>query len=473
MLSSDDGRERCWEITWEGPVVEIVESVDGVESEVLRQVLATPAEVADLVKREVDARLALGWTEHEAGPAGPVARDEALEAMIRADPEAVDPYLVYGDWLEAHGDPRGELVAMHHAGLAEAAERLLSSRAGYFFGELASVIEAVRIEWHLGFMRSARVAAPRDAGDPGHMTAVTVRRLLQNHSARFLRRLEVQRFDDNADYLQTIDAMIEVGLPPTLIELALGRLREGGAAMYCRLPRLLELFGRARELEHVALRGGFGLELRGLSLPNARRFELSTDQLQEGALSAVACASWPRLETLVLGFGHPIYSDGSACALADPLDPLLGASGAPRLRTLVLELPHSSDLLAALGRAPLFRQLETIDLSGGHVSDEEAEIILGGARWEAIRELVLPSRHALTDRVVAGLLARSNVRFADPERSFVDAYADSEEPEEDGIYPAVFEDLDDEDSGEWSGWGEDIYDWQPTRISYDEEDPEY
>src|SRR5688572_17110671 len=53
-----------------------------------------------------------------AGPpptARPVERNLELEAVIAADPDAVEPYLVYADWLQARGDPRGELIVVHHA----------------------------------------------------------------------------------------------------------------------------------------------------------------------------------------------------------------------------------------------------------------------------------------------------------------------------------------------------------------------
>jgi uncharacterized protein (TIGR02996 family) len=40
-----------------------------------------------------------------------------LEAQIAAAPDAPDPFLVYGDWLQQSGDPRGELVALQAARL--------------------------------------------------------------------------------------------------------------------------------------------------------------------------------------------------------------------------------------------------------------------------------------------------------------------------------------------------------------------
>src|SRR5688572_21924126 len=44
-----------------------------------------------------------------------VHRNRELEDQIAEDPLAVEPYLVYADWLQAQGDPRGELIAVQHA----------------------------------------------------------------------------------------------------------------------------------------------------------------------------------------------------------------------------------------------------------------------------------------------------------------------------------------------------------------------
>ncbi|MBA3541340.1 MAG: TIGR02996 domain-containing protein [Deltaproteobacteria bacterium] len=39
-------------------------------------------------------------------------RNLELEAEIAKTPDEVAPYLVYADWLQQHGDPRGELIAL-------------------------------------------------------------------------------------------------------------------------------------------------------------------------------------------------------------------------------------------------------------------------------------------------------------------------------------------------------------------------
>src|SRR5262245_45998875 len=48
-----------------------------------------------------------------ATPVVPQARNEELEAQIRAAPDEPGPYLVYADWLQGRDDPRGQLIAIH------------------------------------------------------------------------------------------------------------------------------------------------------------------------------------------------------------------------------------------------------------------------------------------------------------------------------------------------------------------------
>src|SRR5687767_9294959 len=47
--------------------------------------------------------------------AAPIARNRELEAAIAADRDSDAPYLVYADWLQERGDPRGELIAVQIA----------------------------------------------------------------------------------------------------------------------------------------------------------------------------------------------------------------------------------------------------------------------------------------------------------------------------------------------------------------------
>ena len=67
-----------------------------------------------------------------------------LEANILAHPDDREAYLVYADWLQSHGDPRGELVAVQtkltqgaNPALSAREQELFAAHAGEWLGELA------------------------------------------------------------------------------------------------------------------------------------------------------------------------------------------------------------------------------------------------------------------------------------------------------------------------------------------------
>jgi uncharacterized protein (TIGR02996 family) len=93
-----------------------------------------------------------------------VARNRALEAAIAADPSATAPYLVYGDWLEERGDPRGELIAIQRRLLDDDRPDLRLREAAIWrahwplFVGPAAIHGVWRVTLRLGFMRQFRIA---------------------------------------------------------------------------------------------------------------------------------------------------------------------------------------------------------------------------------------------------------------------------------------------------------------------------
>ncbi len=106
-------------------------------------------------------------------PGPPAVRNRELEAVIAADPSAIEPYLVYADWLLERGDPRGELIVLHHrmasagpddrAAVAHAARRLLVAHRAHLVGPAIAYAGALCVvEMRLGFVRSVRLSMDGD-----------------------------------------------------------------------------------------------------------------------------------------------------------------------------------------------------------------------------------------------------------------------------------------------------------------------
>jgi uncharacterized protein (TIGR02996 family) len=199
----------------------------------------------------------------------PLATDAGLEGAIVAEIDDAAALLVYGDWLQQQGDPRGELVAAQHAGSRQAESELLEAHSAYLLGGLERCGAAFSGGWRLGFLDRAVVRE----------SAAVLARLLALPSARFLRRLELRDFDvyDALCALELFTATRE--LPPTLATLqelafrvdpepeldttvyARGlRCWEPVAELFVRLPR-----ARAPALRRLRLLGV------GLSGPHLRQ----------------------------------------------------------------------------------------------------------------------------------------------------------------------------------------------------------
>jgi uncharacterized protein (TIGR02996 family) len=83
-------------------------------------------------------------------------RNPELEARLACDPEDVDAYLVYADWLSERGDPRGDLIVLQDR--IQRADDVLAKHRAAFLGPLERVPKkAWTIEWDRGFVRKLRL----------------------------------------------------------------------------------------------------------------------------------------------------------------------------------------------------------------------------------------------------------------------------------------------------------------------------
>ncbi|AGC44675.1 WGR domain-containing protein [Myxococcus stipitatus DSM 14675] len=314
------------------------------------------------------------------------ASNPELEAAILQDPDAVDAYLVYGDWLQAQGDPRGELIALHHARV-EATGFLQRHQKQLLGDALAWALESrsLELDWELGFIRAARVG-PRSPLAEATASKI-LRELLRHPSGRFLRALSVGGISDPgmlSSYEAVTRLIVREGGSLTLQSLAYhaqeahedetySSIRLGDvSALYAVLPRLRSLHLR-----------GIHARLGGIDLPVLREFTLRTWEISRGCRDSLLNAKWPALERMEVWLGGD-YTD--AMERVTDLGPLLSGEGLPNLRRLGLRNTRwTDDLVRALHDSPLLPRLTHLDLSGGTFSNP-------GALWlsehaEAFRHL--------------------------------------------------------------------------------------
>jgi uncharacterized protein (TIGR02996 family) len=161
-------------------------------------------------------------------------RAPALEAAIAGAPEVIGGYLVYADWLQQHGEPRGELIVVQHALASAPWDAVLREREAALFAEhgelllgpLALVADA-RVDWHCGFVRSLDLGSGLAAG--GH---ALIEALFAHPSLQFLHRFAGVAGEE------TLLAPLADRAPPTLRWLELSGDAGSIGGLKARLGRL-------------------------------------------------------------------------------------------------------------------------------------------------------------------------------------------------------------------------------------------
>lgn len=188
-------------------------------------------------------------------------RDAAIEAQIAASPDDPAAYLVYADWLQTRGDPRGAWITLHSVkGLAarEAIKAFLGEHRAAVLGGIEPFVERehalLEVEWFMGFVRSARISEYADAR--------LLRALLEAPCGAFVQEVVFANAVARADVI----ALLRELRPPALARLAFGVDDDPPAELVEVMPRLrrdpLERWraALARVDEHRKPRGGSDVE---------------------------------------------------------------------------------------------------------------------------------------------------------------------------------------------------------------------
>lgn len=292
-------------------------------------------------------------------------RGPALEAAIAADPEDATAYAVYGDWLQKHGDPRGELIALQQANATPAAiGKHIATHAARLLGPLAALVRDIRepdgppFTWRNGFIRRAELASAK-----GRELGSTLAQLFAHPSARFVLELGV-RAHDRKDALDAL-AAIASAAPPTLHELDFFARAD--------LGRIESDLGKSlSELERIGITART-YELRTLELRRVRRAKFLAGSMSSSAIEAIAAAPWPVLERLEIRFCGPT---GACEADFHDLRPLLLRADMPALTHLRLRgCAFAGAAARTLAAAPLARQLQVLDFSQGNFTPNDVAML--------------------------------------------------------------------------------------------------
>lgn len=353
-------------------------------------------------------------------------RNAELERAIEANPDDTDAFSVLADWLQANGEPRGELMALMLAGKTAQAAQLIADKADYFLGPLAEHTRTREHDardaftWRLGFIHAARLSYDTYATNDRFAQADVLEALFAHPSGRYLRELSFGfNGDPNEDSLQSLIDVIAREARPTLRKVHFGDYRfAGGGAVgmygndteisWYSVGNLSKVWQALPAVETVIVQGGSaesaingGVNLGTIELPALRHLEIRSGGLDVDNARAALMATAPALEHLEVWFGMDMYGGDAA---ASDVEPLLARTDLPKLRRLGLRNAMFTDELPELlANSPLLRQLAALDLSLGTLTDEGASVIARHRDAFAHLELLDVSQCCLSEAGAAQL----------------------------------------------------------------------
>lgn len=342
---------------------------------------------------------------------GEHARNPDIEAMILEEPDEFGSYLVYSDWLQSQGDPRGELIMLeyratqkkHDARLFRRRRQFDKEHKARFLPEIVSSMRPIRsstdepsdrcaVHFAHGFVHSAHIG--RHDGDPDHSVRELVQALLHHPSAAFLQELTIgslrppRQRDYRAYHYHPVIAAICQSGPVALRTLMIADVSEDDVALDdIHLGELSELWHSLPRLEDLHLRAG-SMKLGDIHSDSLRKLRLTlplTDpRYRADVLRAMNHAYWPRLAELCLSGSGERFD-------IDALPNLLAAEQTPDVHSLTIT--HTSDtgyIVRRLAESPLLRQLRHLDLSHGDFSDDDVHLITDNpGAFQSLDKLVL------------------------------------------------------------------------------------
>ncbi|MEZ4234955.1 MAG: WGR domain-containing protein [Myxococcota bacterium] len=339
---------KFWEIERDGNTFTVRYGKIGTDGQTSTKSFDSPEKTQKEYDKMIASKTKKGYQLVESVERAPEAgSNPALEQAILDDPAfseggSKDRWLVYADWLQSQDDPRGALISAQAGG--GDADGILEANKKAFLGRFAGDMEPfVEIGWHMGFWRSVKAGCDYDTaddmGDAVKGIASVVGHVLRHPSAKFLSELRIGLVegvtDGEADWSDTVDAVVKNGIRPSLRKLVVGEFEMGDdtEVSWTSIGSLGGIWPVLPRLEHLEVQGG-SIGLGKIDAPHLKHLELRTGGLPKEPVQAVAKAKLPELEHLELWFGADEY--GAECTAAE-IQALLKSKNLPKLRWLGLK----------------------------------------------------------------------------------------------------------------------------------------
>lgn len=457
---------KFWEIELDGSSHTVRYGKIGTDGQVSTKSFANPAAAQKDYAKLVAQKTGKGYSEVDPNKsAAPELDAKELKRHLANIAKEEGAVLVLADWLQGQNHPWGELVVLQHgaataptdkkrAQLEAEAEKLLKAKGSAILGKLARDSRS-RFTWKHGFVRVATLGTE----PTGKGVLADVKAFLALPIAHVLEGLVINpaptRFDTHQDWGDShanlvdpwpdLEALAKL-VPERITHVGFGA-PTGPAAAYITMPSFTKLSAAFKRLAKLELTGHCPEKPGKLALPNLVELDVRFGEANQAGLEAIGASKLSKLERLSLWLGgsshcilddayapeeleyddndEPIgdgerypatYSDSDLASLSvydvrtrispEQLTALLASPLAATVVHLGLQSTvWTTELLAALAKAPLLKRLKTLDLSGGNLSDETSNRIVAAAKAFAHLEVLNLERNQLGSAAAKKLAA--------------------------------------------------------------------
>jgi len=384
----------------------------GTKGQEKKKAFPSPYAAGQALQTQIEEKLKKGYKraktaaeiELEKPPAKKPKKNPDLEAAILKDIDDPKAWLVYADWLQGEGDPRGELIVVQYgleqkkgknAKLLAREEEILKESGAALLGPLRKHMQTLdhrkvdAFTWRRGFLSSVRVSYNSYARDgqgpvdvPKHLATI-----LAHPSAALVDQITLGEYntgvwDKKRGSSQVYEPLVDViakAKPRALSKLVIGEYEfpDDTEISWVHIGNLGKIWAACPRLEQLTVQGG-KIELGKIDAPALREARFITGGLPRKAVQSIAAAKWPKLERLEVWLGDSSY--GAGATIAD-LAPIFEGKNLPALVHLGLRNSEIADEIAeALAKSKILRQLESLDLSMGTMTDAGALALAKGLK---------------------------------------------------------------------------------------------
>jgi uncharacterized protein (TIGR02996 family) len=390
---SEGKSHKFWEIDLRGASFTVRYGRIGTDGRSSTKTFPTAEKAQSEAEKAIRSKTKKGYAEilADVAPASGIAPpNPELEALVIANYDGDEGWAVYADWLMAQGDARGEVIQNALSGNEQRAKSIQRVNEEQWLGDFWPIFMKLRQEtrgwggdnrlvelsWHRGFLKSARVgsAFDSDLDIPEMLTA-----LFSAPAAGLLRTLKLglPAHDGQADFGELIAWLGQMTPRPSITHVHLGDFEypDETEISWTDVGRIDAMFQAFPNLTNLHVQGG-SIEIGRLP-STLKRLTLETGGLPGGTFAGVCGSHLPHLEHMEIWFGSDDYGAGGT---PDEITALLDGTHAPKLTWLGLKNGEIADgLLKLLVGSPLLKQIKTLDISMGTLTDAKAQILIDQA----------------------------------------------------------------------------------------------